>query len=86
MSLDDSILPTNYVQTVSGARMLAQESVRGAEELFIAIVEAEERELLVKGLLDRGVGVPSVEWYHRKQTEACRVQKNKKTQIKIYFK
>ena len=50
MSLNDSNkTQTNYVQTVSGARMLAQESVRDAQELFNAIVEAEERELLVKG-------------------------------------
>ena len=58
--------------------MLAQESIRGAQELFNAIVEAEERKELFIGLLERGVGVPSVEWYHRKQLDACRVQTNKK--------
>ena len=62
---------TTYVQTVSREEALPMESVRGAQEIFKATAEAEQRHILVKTLFERGVGVPSVENYRRKQSSAC---------------
>ena len=58
---------------MTGAESLPLESVRGAREIFIAAVEAEERKKLVESLIDKGLGVPSVEHYHKKQGSARRV-------------
>ena len=55
---------------MTGAKSLPLESVRGALEIFTAAVEAEERKKLVESLMDKGLGVPSVEHYHRKQGSA----------------
>ena len=53
------------------------ESFRGVQELFNAVVEAEERHKVIQNLIAQGVGVPSVENYHKKLSSACRVPKNK---------
>ena len=58
---------------MTGAKSLPMESIRGAREIFKAAVEAEERKKLVESLLDKGLGVPSVEHYHKKQGSARRV-------------
>ena len=58
---------------MTGAESLPTESIRGALEIFIATVEAEERKKLVESLIDKGLGVPSVEHYHKKQGSARRV-------------
>ena len=52
------------------------ESFRGAQKVFDATVEAEERHAVIQELIAKGVGVPSVESYHSKQSSACRVSKN----------
>ena len=77
MSVDTDPKPYNE-KTVSGARMLPEESFRGVQEIFNDAVEAEERLHLMEALIEKGVGVPSIEHYHRKQTIACRVRKNVK--------
>ena len=53
------------------------ESFRGAQEIFNQTVEAEERHKVIEKLIAKGVGVPSVESYHSKQSSACKVTKNK---------
>ena len=58
---------------MTGAKSLPMESIRGAREIFKAAVEAEERKKLVESLLDKGLGVPSIEHYHKKQGAARRV-------------
>ena len=68
---NESRSQTTIVQTVSCDEMLPMESVRGAQEIFKATAEAEQRHILVKTLFERGVGVPSVENYRRKQSSAC---------------
>ena len=40
--------------------------------MFDTAVEAEERKKLVENLLDMGLGVPGVEYYHRKQGSALK--------------
>ena len=78
---NESKTHTTNVQTVSCDEMLPMESVRGAQEIFKATAEAEQRHILVKTLFERGVGVPSVEHYRRKQSSACRVNSNKQIQL-----
>ena len=68
MSNSDPITENSIVQTVSGARMLPEESVRGLQERFEAVVQAEERLGLVESLINVGVGLPAIENYHRKQS------------------
>ena len=80
MSNESKTYTTN-VQTVFCDEMLPMESVRGAQEIFKATAEAEQRHILVKTLFERGVGVPSVEHYRRKQSSACRVNSNKQIQL-----
>ena len=52
------------------------ESFRGVDKIFRAVVEAEERLKVIQNLIAQGVGVPSVENYHKKLSSACRVSKN----------
>ena len=40
------------------------EAFRGVQELFNAVVEAEERHKVIQNLIQKGVGVPIVENYH----------------------
>ena len=74
-------------ETMTGAESLPVDSFRGALEVFGAAVEAEERKKLVAGLLDKGLGVPSVEYYHRKQgsTKKVAVSKNKNQRNKPFI-
>ena len=51
------------------------EDVRAA---FVSVVEAEERVKLMKVMLRRGVGFPEVEHFFRKQSQHCRVERNKR--------
>ena len=83
---NESKTHTTNVQTVSCDEMLPMESVRGAQEIFKATVEAEQHHYLVKTLLERGVGVPSVENYRRKQASACRMNINKQRQSNLIYK
>ena len=72
----DSNLTQYNVQTVP-VRELPLESIRNAEEVFNQVVEADERKQLLETLIDKGLGVPSIENYHIKQSQVCRVSKNK---------
>ena len=83
---NESKTQTTIVQTVSCDEMLPMESVRGAQEIFKATAEAEQCHILVKTLFERGVGVPSVEHYRRKQSSACRVNINKQRQSNLIYK
>ena len=68
------------VQTTS-EKELPKETIRDAQDIFNHVVEAGERKKMFETLLVRGVGVPSIEFYHSKQANSCRVTKNKSRKI-----
>ena len=74
----DTIINIQFIYNDwSKVASLPLESFRGAEEIFLSVTEAEQRVRLMEDLIEANLGVPSVEKYHQKQAELCRVNKNK---------